>query len=139
MSRDLLVAAHRQITADWWERVLPRLEPVVSQLVIEEIGMGDPDVARRRLDAVRDFPLLAMSPEVAELAEEYRNANRIPDHAWTDAVHMALAAWHEADYLVSWNCAHIVGANARAAAQKVNDRKGIFNPIVCTPEELMEG
>ncbi len=27
-SRDLIVAAHQQITAEWWEQALPQLTPI---------------------------------------------------------------------------------------------------------------
>ena len=29
-SRDLIVAAHQQVTVEWWENSLPLLEPFVS-------------------------------------------------------------------------------------------------------------
>ena len=32
-SRDLVVAAHQQLTADWWELALPRLDGYVSPVV----------------------------------------------------------------------------------------------------------
>lgn len=36
-SRDLVVAAHQQITREWWESALPgRFRPFVSELVLEE-------------------------------------------------------------------------------------------------------
>jgi hypothetical protein len=45
VSRDLVVAAHQQLTAEWWEQALPTFEPFVSPVVLEEIGRGDPDAA----------------------------------------------------------------------------------------------
>jgi hypothetical protein len=33
-SRDLVVAAHRQLTAEWWEQALPTLEPFISPVVL---------------------------------------------------------------------------------------------------------
>jgi len=35
-SRDLIVAAHQQITVEWWENALLELEPFISPLVIEK-------------------------------------------------------------------------------------------------------
>ena len=45
-SRDLIVAAHQQLTHEWWERVLPQCDAFVSPVVLEEIAQGDPDAAQ---------------------------------------------------------------------------------------------
>lgn len=44
-SRDLLVAAHQQITHHWWDARRMRFEIFISPLVDEEAGRGDPDAA----------------------------------------------------------------------------------------------
>jgi hypothetical protein len=41
-SRDLIVAAHQQITHDWWNARRRDYELCVSQLVVQEAGVGDP-------------------------------------------------------------------------------------------------
>jgi hypothetical protein len=51
-TRDLIMAAHQEITWEWWEGVLPGLDPYVSQIVFDEISRGDTDAAQRRLAAV---------------------------------------------------------------------------------------
>jgi hypothetical protein len=48
-SRDLIVAAHQQMTHEWWNRVLPQCDAFVFPVVLEEIGQGDPDAVQRRL------------------------------------------------------------------------------------------
>ncbi len=58
--------------------------------------------------------------------------------AQADAYHLALAAWHGLDYLVSWNCTHVVSGRVRMIVEEVNAEFGIRTPIICTPEELME-
>jgi len=49
LSRDLIVAAHQQVTAEWWEKSLPLLDPFVSPIVIEEASRGDEAAAKLRL------------------------------------------------------------------------------------------
>ena len=51
---------------------------------------------------------------------------------------LALASWHGLDYLVSWNCTHIVSGRIRMILEEMNAEFGIRIPIICTPEELME-
>lgn len=56
-----------------------------------------------------------------------------------DAFHLALATFHGMDFLVSWNFSHILSARVRAVIQEINTIRGISTPIICVPEELMEG
>ena len=42
-ARDVVVAGHQQSTRDWWTTAARRYELVVSELVRQEAGLGDPD------------------------------------------------------------------------------------------------
>jgi hypothetical protein len=44
-SRDLIVAAHQQITSEWWASVRPEVECFVSPFVIDEATRGDDEYA----------------------------------------------------------------------------------------------
>ena len=107
-------------------------------MVLEEIAHGDPDAAQRRQQSIAAFPVLEVVPEVHALAAAYFAAIPLPDKAQADAYHLALAAWHGLNYLVSWNCTHIVSGRVRMIIEEVNAEFGIRTPIICTPEELME-
>ena len=137
-SRDIVAAAHQRITQEWWDAVLPQVDAYVSIFVIEEIGLGDPAAAELRLSCVTSLPLLEVTSEVDELAREYHARLQIPDRALGDAYHLALAAWHGMDYLVSWNCAHIASGRIQRTVEEINSARGIRTPFLCTPEELME-
>lgn len=138
-SRDLIVAAHQQITHEWWENERVKYDAFISPVVIDEISRGDAEAARERIEIVSSFPVLEAVPEVEELAGVYFSEIDIPEKARADSYHLALAAWHGMDFLVTWNCTHINGAVARFKYQEINTSRGIRSPIVCTPEELMEG
>jgi hypothetical protein len=69
LSRDLIMAAHQQTTREWWETRRQDFEVFVSQFVIDEAGLGDPDAARRRLEMLADLPLLDASEEATKLAD----------------------------------------------------------------------
>ncbi len=136
-SRDLIVAGHQQLTREWWEWRKGAFQLYLSQLVIDEVSAGDPDAARERLKALRDFPLLDITPEVTELASRIVASGKIPRKAATDAAHIAIAAVHGMDFLVTWNCVHIANAtNARALAVICREQ-GYDCPVICTLEELM--
>lgn len=137
-SRDLIIAAHQQITHEWWEKTLPKCEAFVSPIVIDEISRGDNVAVQHRLDKVVSFSILEVVSEVRKLADEYFNAVQIPEKARADAYHLALAAWHGLDFLVSWNCTHIVSGRVKMIIEEINAEYGIRTPVICTPEELME-
>jgi predicted nucleic acid-binding protein len=136
-SRDLVIAAHQQITREWWDNVLCQYQVFISAAVVEEISQGDRQAAQLRLAQVTNFPLVEIVPEVVELADVYFSRLQIPKKARLDAYHLALATWHGLDFLVSWNCTHIVSARVRRTLEEINARQGFRTPIICTPEELM--
>jgi len=138
MSRDLVVAAHQQLTQDWWKQALPQLEAYISSVVLEEISQGDSDAAARRTKVVGSFGILEVVPEVKELADLYFTAIDISEKARADSYHLALSVYHGMDYLVTWNCTHIAGGKVKRIIDVVNSKRGVNTPVICTPEELME-
>ena len=138
LSRDLIVAAHQQVTAEWWEKSLPLLDPFVSPLVLEEASKGDEAAAKLRLKKIAGFSVLEITDEVRDLAELYFKKIPIPDKARGDAYHLAASTYHGMDFLVSWNFAHILNARVRSSIYEINTIREISTPIICTPEELME-
>lgn len=137
-SRDLVIAAHQQITRDWWEMALPNFDAFISPIVLEEIARGDIQAAQLRLEQVAAFPVLELTSEIRILADAYFDAVQIPEKARLDSYHLALAAWHGLDFLVSWNFTHIVSGRVRRIIETINTQSGIHTPVICTPEELME-
>ncbi len=56
-SRDVVTAAHQQITRAWWDTRRHAFDLFVSQMVLEEAEAGDPEAATRRLEVVASLPL----------------------------------------------------------------------------------
>lgn len=134
-SRDLVVAAHQQLTHAWWT-TKDAFELYVSEAVLAEAGAGDPSAAARRLAAVGALPVLAINNEAADLAAHLVEAGILPRKAFVDALHVAAAAVHGMDFLLTWNCAHIANARVRAKVEEQCRSLGLQPPTICTPEEL---
>jgi predicted nucleic acid-binding protein len=137
-SRDLIIAGHQQITREWWEKRRDAFQLYISQLVVDEASAGDPVAARERLKVIQDLPLLDITPEVEVLASGILASGIIPRKAATDAAHIAVAAVHGLDFLVTWNCVHIANAAIAKAVAKICGQHGCECPGICTPEELLE-
>ena len=136
-SRDLIIAGHQEITREWWEKRRDAFQLYISQLVLDEASAGDPVAARERLKALQDLPLLDITHEAAELASSILASGKIPRKAATDATHIAIAAVHGMDFLVTWNCVHIANATIAKALALICWEHAFDCPVICTPEELM--
>jgi len=136
-SRDLVIAGHQQITRDWWEARRQSFQLFISQLVIDEASAGDAGAARERLKVIEAVPLLDITPEVAMLASNILASGRIPRKAAADAAHIAIAAVHGIEFLMTWNCVHIANAALTKALVALCRQQGFDCPVICTPEELL--
>ena len=76
-SRDIVQAAHQQITREWWKH-RDRFELFASQVVLGEAARGDAAAAARRLAALEGIPVLEIGPEVLELADKFLRRSAMP-------------------------------------------------------------
>ena len=136
-SRDLVVAGHQQTTRDWWDNRRVHFELFISQAVIDEVSMGDQEMVKRRLEALKGLAQLDVDEHALELSERLITAGLLPRKAQTDALHIALATVNGMDYLITWNCKHIANAAIRRKIESVFRGEGYEVPLICTPEELL--
>lgn len=134
-SRDLVVAAHQQLTREWWQQ-RERFDLFVSEVVLKEVARGHSSAAAVRLAAIEGLAVLAVDSSVEVLARDLIESGALPHNATTDAVHVSVSAVHGLDYLLTWNCAHLANPTIRAKIGQVCRRARYTPPILCTPEEL---
>lgn len=137
LSRDMIVAAHQQLTQDWWRRRRNEFDLFVSQIVVREAEKGDPDAAERRLEVLADIPLVELNEDIFSLAAALKEQGPIPPTSGEDALHIATATVHGMDFLLTWNCTHIANARIRVAVEQLCRARGYRAPVICTPEELL--
>jgi predicted nucleic acid-binding protein len=137
-SRDLIIAAHQQITHDWWQSAHARFDLYVSEAVLDEITAGDPDAAARRAMLIENVPVLQFSDDVAQLISEYDGRLGLVGRARADLAHLAFAVAYGLEYLVTWNCHHLANGEMIRRLRDANDELGRRSPIILTPEELLE-
>ncbi len=139
LSRDLIVAAHQQITQEWWEDRRHEYDLYVSQFVLQEAANGNAEAANKRLEIIRDLPLLTASAEVFDLAGLLTTQGPLPETSDLDALHLAVASVSGMDFLLTWNNKHIANANMRPKIAAICRAHGFEPPTICNPEELMGG
>ncbi len=137
-SRDLIVVAHQRLTQEWWEIAETLYQLVISEQVIQEITAGNSKLAAKRLKVIEELPILELTDEALRLVRLFLYKGVIPEKSVNDAFHIAIAAVHGVDYLVTWNCRHIANARLRPKIEEITRSIGYEPPIICTPEELLE-
>lgn len=136
-SRDLIIAAHQEITRFWWDSERDKFNVFISESVINESSSGDITAANLRLNKLEDIPLLDLDERVKDLTKAILLSGIIPQKAAEDALHIALATVHNMDYLLTWNCKHIANATINNQLRKIITRTGYEMPMICTPYELI--
>ena len=137
-SRDLVVAAHQELTHEWWDGDRVRYAVFCSEIVRREAARGDAEAAGKRLATLEGVPVLSLEEEALGLAARLTERGLVPVEYGEDALHIALAVIHGMDYLLTWNCRHIASARMRLPMIHTVEESGYECPSICTPEELME-
>jgi len=136
-TRDIVMAAHQQLTREWWEKGRNRVELFVSQAVVREASRGDPQAAVERLEVLKGIALVELDRKVLKFAQRIAKAEILPKKAKVDMTHLAAAVVHKMDYLLTWNCKHLANAALRKQIEQVCEKQGYSCPVICTPEELL--
>lgn len=129
--------ARRDWTRQWWKEAQDQYELFVSPAVIEELSRGKPERSAERLALIQNLPVLKIEAEVIEIVQAYIQHRVMPADPAGDALHLALASFHECDFLITWNCRHIANANKFGHIHRINTTLGLFVPSLVTPLELL--
>ena len=116
---DLQVAANQELTRRWWADRRYDFELFASTVVVDEASDGDPGLAAERLRFLKDVTLLRVPDHAHTLKLELLRRTHIPAKAENDALHIAVAAVHGMEFLVTWNCKHIANAVVLQALNEV--------------------
>lgn len=137
LNRDsLLVASNQELTREWWTAQRNKYDLFASTVVVDEARKGK--LGPERLDLLTEVQILDVTPEARSLAAKLVREAAIPAKAEIDALHIGIAAINGMDYLLSWNCTHIVNAVTLPRVYEICRSNGYEPPFVCTPQELME-
>ncbi len=133
---DINTLSRRMATRDWWEGEHEHFSIWVSSLTELELAQG---VYRQQADClrfVRRLKHVPISKEIRRLAEEFLTAGVIPDSKPADALQLALAAGHQADYLLTWNYAHLANPVTQAKSERLLLKWQWRSPLLVSPESI---
>ncbi|MBK6998562.1 MAG: type II toxin-antitoxin system VapC family toxin [Rhodoferax sp.] len=136
-ARTIIGVANQQITQDWWERARDGFDLLISELVVRECSAGDPDAAQKRLAALQGIPLLDINSQVRSIAIGLVTEGCVPPNVFEDALHIAIAAVYEIDFILTWNFKHIANPMLQERIARYLERRGVWMPFICSPQELL--
>ena len=135
-SQDPKIVEWQRITREFWQDA--RFEFILSDIVVDEISAGDKEQAASRLQAVEGLIVVVAATLEFELAGHLIAQNAIPQSAFIDALHVAVAATHNIPYLATWNFAHLANAYTRPKIERICRDTGYLPPRVDSPKAIME-
>lgn len=83
--------------------------------------------------AVLGLPMLEISSEVCDIARIYVERLLMQNDADGDAMHLAIASFHQLEVLLTWNCKHLANPNKFGHIAKINGELGLPVPLITTP------
>lgn len=137
-SRNTIIAGQQAATQKWWEQRRTDYDLFVSEFVDIEAGRGEAKMSLARVSAIKSLPRLLATDAVLDLAARILETGLIPTKAEVDASHIAVAAVHQINILLTWNCTHIHNIAISRQIERICARAGWTCPVICTPFDLLE-
>ena len=114
-------------------------EIFISEVVIREINDAPESKRKALFDLVNKYaPVeLETTEEADELTEFYMERGIIPKGKRDDAFHVAIAAVHEMDAIITWNYQHLANLRKSELFNGVNLERGYTKRLeIVTPMEV---
>ncbi len=115
---------------------MPIAGPEVVFLILMTPGRGDSQATCKRIGVIKSLPVLEIDDETIKLGAKILKSGIIPQKTAADAGHVAVAARHGIDYLLTWNCKHIANSVIIRRLDQIIRDQGYLVPTICTPTEL---
>ena len=110
-----------------------------SAYVLEELDKAPEPKRTEMIKLISKYKItvLKIDQMAYDLSETYIEMGIIPLKFRIDGIHIAMAAIHNMDCIVSLNFHHINKLKTKMAAEIIHRMKGYNNPFICTPMEVI--
>jgi predicted nucleic acid-binding protein len=116
------------------------IEAYSSAYVIEELNKASEPKRSEMIDLISKYNIkvLEIDQKAYDLAEIYIEMGIIPIKFRVDGIHIAMAAIHDMDCIISLNFHHINKLKTKMTTEIIHRMKGYTNPFICTPMEVID-
>lgn len=101
-------------------------------------GDDSPNQKGEALKWIAGVEVLEVTREAMGLAQVFVRGKAMPGPLKGDAIHVASAAVHGVEYMLSWNVRHLANPNKAAHMALLCLRAGVLVPRIVTPDLLWE-
>ena len=122
----------------WLKTQASRHELLISAEVIAELSAPNYPMRDVALQFTVGIELLPIHEEVLAPAQMLIDSRVMPGPLKGDAIHVAVAAYHGAEYLLSWNVKHLANPRKRVHLAQILMTAGKAVPTIVTPDVLWE-
>ena len=133
LRRDIESRAMQSWTRKWWAQYADQFTLVSSLAVIAELSDGRSEKTQERIDLVENLEMLSISPRIRYITQIYIDRLIMPQDPFGDALHLAIASFHNVDALLTWNYKHIANLNKIYRIRQINQELDLPTPELATP------
>ncbi len=126
----------RRVTRDWWVWERRHFRLWTSSVVEDELAEGVFPGQRESLKMCRQVVYCQVTREAKQFWRELLEARIVPENKPLDGWHLALAACHQLDYLVSWNFSHLANSDVQKRLDVLCSRRHWPSPQLVTPASI---
>lgn len=116
-----------------------RYEGYASNYVVDELKRAPEPKCQDMMDLIDRYriTMLRGNNKVRRLANLYITEKALPASHFYDSMHLAAAAVHHMDCVISYNFRHINRLKAKRLTAKINLSEGYDNVVICTAKEVL--
>ena len=129
----------QKLTRQWWDEYAKLFILTSSTAVVEELEQGSRQVTLDRLALLEDIEMFEPTVESVQIAQIYIERLIMPKEPQGDALHLAIASFHEIDVMLTWNCTHLANPNKFNFITRINRELGLPTPELITPLDYLGG
>jgi len=127
----------RASSLEWWNTQRSSHELFISGEVIKELSAPDFPHTQPALAMLQGMSVLEINPEIEQFADLLVTEKVMPGPSLSgDAMHVATAAIHRIQYILTWNVKHLANENKRTHLAVICMRLGLVPPMIVTPDML---
>lgn len=131
---DPMSISRQQWTRQWWSTIGDGFELFASPAVTLELNRGSlENLKTQRVELIAELEMLEIDTDVLEIAMIYIDRLLMPNDADGDALHLAIASYHNIDVLLTWNCKHLANPKKFGHIDQLNGELGLSVPLITTP------
>ena len=131
--------ARQKLTRQWWDEYANLFILTSSTAVETELRLGTGKTTQDRLALLAGVEIYVPTIEILQITQIYIDRSIMPKGTQGDALHLALASFHQVDAMLTWNCTHLANPNKFNLIARINRELGLMTPELTTPLDYLGG